>query len=61
MYKFNDQQTAWRINMLNYIRDSETFKQDLLQGKITQEVLETWGVFISTDSDSINFSLNEIK
>lgn len=50
--KFNKQQTEWRENMVMYLVSTESFREDFHEGKITEEMLKSFGVTVTPNRES---------
>ena len=59
MAKYNEQQTLWRRNVFDYLIRIEAFKKDMINGTITEDTLESWGVQARVENGTIAFYLNE--
>lgn len=53
---YNKKQTEWRRNILRYIANLESFKTDLVSGKID---LEKWGLVAKKRGSTVRYDLAE--
>lgn len=55
------EEQEWRVNMTKYIVSTDSFKKDTLDGNISPELLESWGIVPRTDmAGSIVFHLKDL-
>ena len=56
---YNPKQTMWRKNLVLYLLSLKEFREDLLEGKIDEEKLESFGVMGRNEEDTLSFYLIE--
>jgi len=51
----------WRLEMFKYILTTADFHTEMTKGKISPELLESWGITVVLDGDDIQLFLTEIE